>query len=185
MNNNDREIFLLEFYKVCWNNITRAEDAAWKRMTAYATLIAGLSFVYSDIKATGFLIIIIIFSFFSISISLNANLWFVRNMGIISNLEKEFLNEGDYNVIIPKSYKGKIPFFSIHLQDWEAWWIHIIAYFAVCASFIWLLTPSISYTDKQLVKDFFVFGLIFTFIYGLFLSFRHEKFKRNAQGRQF
>ena len=85
--NNDRIKFLLEFYNVCWNNITRAEDAAWKMMAAYATLIAGLSFIYKDIGAIGFLIIIIIFSYFSINISLNANLWFVRNMGIISNLK--------------------------------------------------------------------------------------------------
>lgn len=184
MAESERKKFLLEFYKICWANITRAEDAAWKMMAAFATVIAGLSFVYEQIGVVGFLLIVFAFCFFAILLSLNANLWFVRNIGIISNLEKEFLFEEDYNVIIPCKFQKKRPFFSKNIQEWEAWWIHIIVYLIICIILLYLFLPVITNVfDKQLVGVIFCLGLLFTFIYGLSLNARYNTFINNAKGR--
>jgi len=140
----DREQFLIEYYRKCWDNVSRAEDAAWKMMAGYATLLAGLSFVYEDIGSTGFLLIIIIFSFFSASLSMNANLWFVRNLSLISNFEKEFLRNEDYGYLIPKIWREKLPFFNRKPEYWEAWWVHTFTYLIICITMIVLLRHKIT-----------------------------------------
>ena len=176
-----RDKFLLEFYKICWSNITRAEESAWKMFAAYTAVFAGLSFTYDIIGVTGFLMVIIIFSFLAIALSLNANLWFVRNIGIISNLEKEFLYEEDYDVIIPPRYKKKIPFFS--LETFEAWWVLIAAYFGICVTILWLLFPQIpNCIQKNIVIIFFSICFVITMLYGLSLWKRFQRFKEKAHG---
>jgi len=181
----DRDKFLVEYYKKCWDNISRAEEAAWKMMAGYATLLAGLSFVYNDIGSTGFLLIIIIFSFFSASLSMNANLWFVRNIGLITNFEKEFLRNEDYGYLIPKSYRKKIPFFHINPEYWEAWWIHTFTYLIICIIFIILLRHKITIFEEKLsIIGTFTGGLFWIIYYGYVLNKRHEKFRNDAPGKK-
>lgn len=181
-----REKFLIEYYNKAWNNISRAEDAAWKMMAAYAGLIAGLSFVYDKIGVMGFLSILIIFSFFSISISMNANLWFVRNIGIISNIEKEFLEKTDYNYLIPRSYSKKFDFFNIHPRYWEAWWIHVFTYFLVCITLTLFLWSEVEIIKTQIfiIIGFYFLGILWTIYYGYLLYDRQRRFKENAKGKE-
>ena len=171
----------MEFYKICWSNITRAEESAWKMFAAYTAVFAGLSFTYDIIGATGFLVVIVIFTFLAIALSLNANLWFVRNIGIISNLEKEFLYEEDYDVIIPSKYKKKIPFFSLGV--FEAWWVLIAAYFGICVTILWLLFPKIPNCIQKInVIVFFLICFFITTFYGVSLRRRFQRFKEKARG---
>jgi len=177
-----RERFLLEFYKACWNNVTRAEDVAWKMFAAYTAVFAGLSLSFGIIGITGFLSVFTIFSFLAISLSLNANLWFVRNIGLISNLEKEFLDTSDYGVLIPKSYKEKIPFFSIRV--FEAWWVLVAAYFGISLTLLIILFPQIpNCNQKLMVLAIYLASLFSTLLYGIFLDSRHKKFKEGAPGK--
>jgi len=179
----ERKKFLLEFYQVCWNNVTRAEEAAWKMFAAYTAIFAGLAFASETIGIAGFLSVLSIFSFLAIALSLNANLWFVRNIGLISNLERELLNESDYGVLIPKSYKEKVPFFSFRV--FEAWWVLIVAYFSVSFTVLIFLFPQISdCNQKLLVLAIYLVSLFLTILYGIFLSLRHRKFLKGAPGKQ-
>lgn len=180
---NDRKRFLLEFYQVCWNNVTRAEEAAWKMFAAYTAIFAGLAFASGTIGIAGFLSVLSIFSFLAIALSLNANLWFVRNIGLVSNLEKEFLRESDYGVLVPKSYKEKIPFFSFGV--FEAWWVLIVAYFSISLTVLIVLFPQISdCNQKLLVLAIYLVSLFLTILYGIFLNLRHKKFVKGAPGKQ-
>lgn len=179
----DRKKFLLEFYQVCWNNVTRAEESAWKMFAAYTAVFAGLAFVSEIIGIAGFLSVLSIFSFLAIALSLNANLWFVRNIGLISNLEKEFLHESDYGVLVPDSYKGKIPFFSFRV--FEAWWVLIVAYFSISLTVLIVLFPQISdCSQKILVLAIYLVSLLLTILYGIFLNLRHKKILKGAPGKQ-
>jgi len=176
-----RDTFLLEFYKVCWNNITRAEEAAWKMFAAYTAVLAGLSLASGIIGKVGFLLITIIFSFLAISLSLNANLWFVRNIGIISNLEKEFLYSEDYDSLIPKGYQKKVPFFS--LRAFEAWWVLIVSYFGICVTTTGLLLPQISGCDQKIIVIVVFLECFFlTVLYGISLKHRHDRLVEKAKG---
>ena len=180
---NDRKKFLLEFYKVCWNNVTRSEEAAWKMFAAYTAVFAGLAFASDAIGIAGFLSILTIFSFLAIALSLNANLWFVRNIGLISNLEKEFLYESDYSVLVPKSYKKKIPFFSLRI--FEAWWVLIFSYFSISITMLVVLFPQISdCNQKLLVLATYLGSLFLTILYGIFLHMRQRRFVKGAPGKQ-
>jgi hypothetical protein len=179
----ERKKFLLEFYQACWNNVTRAEESAWKMFAAYTAIFAGLAFASETIGIAGFLSLLSIFSFLAIALSLNANLWFVRNIGLISNLEKEFLDESDYGVLLPKSYKEKIPFFSFRV--FEAWWVLIAAYFSISLTVLIFLFPQISdCNQKILVSAIYLVSLFLTILYGILLKLRHKRFAEGARGKQ-
>jgi len=174
----ERIKFLLQMHTSYWNNISRAEDACWKMMAAYTALIAGLSFSIPTIGYVGFLAIFIPFSFMSVNISLNANLWFLRNIGLISNLEKEFLRDKDYDYLIPKSWGEKYPFLNT-----EPWWIFTVVYFSVCLVVTVLMSQKISCAEQVFVGLLFLVCLFLTILYGEKMRNRYEKFKAHAPGR--
>ncbi|MEM2112069.1 MAG: hypothetical protein QXX08_09380, partial [Candidatus Bathyarchaeia archaeon] len=125
----DQERKLLRMYSEYWDNVTRAEDNAWKIFASYTALFAGLSLALPVIGNLGFLALLLIFSFVAIAIALRANLWFVRNLGLISNIEQEFLEKEDYGTIVPCWFRKKTGFLNN-----EIWWIHIITYITVALS---------------------------------------------------
>jgi len=169
-------------YKAFWSNVTRAEEAAWKMIAAYTALFAGLSIATPTIGIMGFLSVIIVFSFMAIGISLNANLWFVRNIGLISNLEMDFLKHEDYGVLIPLSYQEKLEFVS--RKTFEVWWIMIVAFLSVCILTLVALFPKLCATfDKLLILAIFFGSLLLTCVYGQSLKKRYDRFKEAAPGR--
>ena len=172
-----RSKFLLEMHKAYWNNISRAEDASWKMIAAYTALIAGLAFSSPVIGYTGILAIFIPFSFMSVAISLNANLWFLRNIGLISNLEREFLNDTDYDRLIPKRWQLKYPFINT-----EPWCLFALVYFSVCCIVTALLLPQINKIAQIYITCLFLGCLIPTVWYWNKLRKRYERFKIEAPG---
>jgi len=171
--------FLLEMHRSYWNNISRAEDACWKMIAAYTALIAGLAFSIPVIGYAGFLGVFIPFSFMCVVVSLNANLWFLRNIGLISNLEKEFLKNGDYNYLLPKRWgASKYPFLNT-----EPWWVFTLVYFSICFIVTVLMLPKINCIEQVLIASLFLGCLIGTIWYGKKMRDRYEKFKKDAPGK--
>ena len=170
--------FLLQMHETYWNNISRAEDACWKMIAAYTALIAGLSFSIPVIEYFGFLAVFIPFSFLSIAISLNANLWFVRNIGLISNLEKEFLKDEDYDYLIPKRWAEKLPF----IND-EPWCVFTFVYFLVCLLVTGFMFQKLNCTEQVIIGSLFSVCLLVTICYGKRMKYRYERFKKNAPGK--
>jgi hypothetical protein len=122
-----RESFLLEFYNNVWLNVRRAETSLWVLFPFYFTALSGL-FIYriqiGDFMTSFFILVISIF--FSI-ISFNLNLWFVRNMRLVSRAEREFLNPNDFNRIIPKRWVTD----HVHFFNYEPYCLLSIAYLAI------------------------------------------------------
>ena len=172
--------FLLQMHKVYWSNISRAEDACWKMMAAYTALIAGLTFSVPFIGYSGFLGVFIPFSFMSVIISLNANLWFLRNISLISNLEKEFLSDKDYNYLIPRRWAQKYPFLNS-----EPWWVFVSVYFSVCVIItFFIIFPKINCTERKFAISLFLIFSFFTIFYGWWMWRRYKRFKAEAPGKQ-
>jgi hypothetical protein len=168
-------------YEAYWSNITRAEDAAWKILATYTGLFAGLALAFTVVGPLGFATLVILFSSLAIAISLNANLWFVRNIGLISNLEKEFLREQDYGILIPASWrKGKVQFFS--LKHLEAWWVFVPVYLAVAVVTIAVLWSQFSCVQALAVTIIFMVCVLLTVIYGWSLKLRHDDLVHGAPG---
>jgi hypothetical protein len=178
MAGNKRESFLMRMYGEYWDNITRAEDSAWKIFASYTTLFAGLSLAYAIISDLGFLLLLLIFSFVAITMALRANLWFVRNLGLISNIEQEFLEKKDYGTIVPCWFLKKIGF----IND-EIWWIHIIAYLTVALSVTSFMYHKLEAVARQYVLIVLIIGLLLCFVYGFSLYIQHIEFKSQAPGK--
>lgn len=180
-----RDKFLLEMYTAFWSRITSAEESTWKMLAAYTALFAGLAFASQTIGFLAFSTLIIIFSFCALALSLNANLWFVRNINLIRNLEKEFLYANDYDVLIPKRYQDPYPFFTF--ETFEAWWVLGLVYFAVATI---ILAVSVSrvcciQTFNEWLLTLATYGLclILTVAYGLVLRHRFVRFIEHAPGK--
>jgi len=178
----DREKFLISYYEKCWENISRAEDSVWKMFAAYAGLFAGSAFLFDKIGIVGFLGIFISYSGLAMILTLNAHLWYLRNISLISNFEKEFLIPTDYGVIIPNKFKDKLNFLGFH--SFEIWLLLFFAYF-----FISVLITSFFYTrltclEKNTIIMLFGGVIIINLIYGFHLKTRYDEFRSDSPGKQ-
>lgn len=162
-----RDEFLMEMYKAAWSNVTTAEDTLWKVMAAYTAVFAALAFVSSFLRETGFVVLVVIFGLFGAAVSQNANLWFIRNMGIIANVEQEFLLPADYERIIPASWKNRVAF-----VNWDVWWVMTVLFYAVSVTTIAVALPSLSSSDFWTIILIFVAGTILVVFYSVWFLWR-------------
>lgn len=175
----NRDVFLLKLYEICWNNVTKAEDSIWKIFAAYTAILAGLGLAIDAIGALGFLLLVITFSFIGMYVSINASSWFARNMGLIANLEKEFLDKGDFDKIIPKKWvTSKVPFLNL-----EVWWIMFFLFIAVIMVSTYLFYNTISEEGKTIVFFAEVIGFLLAFGYGVIKFTKHSDFVTDAKGK--
>ena len=164
-----RDEFLLHMYDAFWNNISRAETAAWTMIAVYGALIAGVGLAQPLLTSTGAAFVLIVFGYLGSCLSASANLWFRRNLTLIGRLEARFLKASDYGSLIPHAYKK-------HRRFWTAeYWAFLIFSYplvSICASFI-LLTSSdagrvvsqIGISGGTLILWTMIAGFIVTVIY--------------------
>ena len=181
MTSDDRKQFMLQMYSAFWDCVSRAEDSAWKMIAAYVALFAGMYFLYQIVAPGGVATIFIIFSFVAIILSLRANTWFLRNLGLISNLEKEFLDKEDYEILIPRFFADpQTQFF-----NWEIWMVQAVSYFGVCVAFLFYIFPKIDVCEhRMVVAVVFTIGLLLTIICGLKYYNENKQFFAHAPGKQ-
>ena len=116
--------FEMQMYNQFWNNVRRAEVSSWQVFLSYSLFIGIITFLFeNNMPNSTLVILIIIFTTLAITMSLSANLWFVRNMYLISRVEKQF---EPYN-IIPKTW---IPL-NIKFLNKELYLIHTVFYFII------------------------------------------------------
>jgi hypothetical protein len=123
---------------------------------------------------------------FMMVISLNLNMWFLRNLNIISNIELYFLKKEDYGELIPEYFHGKK---DIHFNRPEVW---IFAFFSILIvhSLVYIFSFILFYPEKISKNEFFWISVVF--FAGLFLaSFfyfyhkaKHNKFLKDAPGHR-
>ncbi|KKL71517.1 hypothetical protein LCGC14_2094120 [marine sediment metagenome] len=107
-------------YSEFWANVRRAEDTSWKIFVSYSVFVGVISFLYEyNMAPLLILCLIVLFTTIAIAISLNANLWFVRNMYLISLSESVF----EPFEIIPRKW---VPLRDLKFLNSEIWMIHIV-----------------------------------------------------------
>lgn len=102
-----RQNFLMKMYGKSWTNIMRTDESMWKLFMSYATVVIGAISLSDKVLKNPFLGLIVTLFITAVMTcySFNVNLWFLRNLIIIGNLEASFLYSTDYNKIIPKRWK--------------------------------------------------------------------------------
>lgn len=180
MTSDYRKEFMLRMYSAFWDCVSRAEDSAWKIMAAYVALFAGLSFFYQAIGPAGAATIFTIFSYTTIGFALRANAWFLRNMGLISNLEREFLTKEDYEVLVPHFFAKKL-----HFVNREIWIMQAVSSFLVCVAFLFYIFPKIDICEHRIiVLIVFTLGLFVTIVCGWHYSNEFRQFCLHAPGEE-
>lgn len=150
--------FKLNMYKEFWSNVRRAEDSSWKIFVSYSIIIGVISFLYlNNIPSWIICLLITGLTGIAISISLNANLWFLRNMVLITLIERVF---EPYDVIPEKWKKFDKKFFND-----EIWTLHILLYLIIGITICSFFLSNISSLYEII---YLLIGLIF--IIGLVLN---------------
>jgi hypothetical protein len=92
-----RDEFLKQHYAQLWNNINRHITVSWEAFGVLASAFA-IFFAFGETKTSSFdfaTALIIIVSAWGLGHIYDANTWFNRNLGIISNIERQFLTRKD------------------------------------------------------------------------------------------
>ena len=118
--NKSREAFLIEWYKILWNNARQSMDGIWK-LLGPITLVGSIWFAiyqqYLPSNLGNALVFVIIF--WAINVTIDFNQWHRRNLIFYTAVEREFLSSQDYGHLIPLEYKipkkGWISFYRICL----------------------------------------------------------------------
>jgi hypothetical protein len=167
-------------YEMCWNNVTRAEDAIWKVFAAYTALFAGLSIAENIIGSLGFILLVITFSISGMCVALNANLWFTRNMALISNIEKEFLEKSDWDNIMPKKWATKKASF----LSKEIWWIVFLIFPTVILATTFVIFQNLKGQEPHIVITAMIIGFAIGFAYFLKTRKTYCGFIKDMPGKQ-
>jgi hypothetical protein len=177
----DRRQFLISYYEKCWENISRAEDSVWKMFAAYAGLFAGSAFLFDKIGMMGFLGIFIGYSGLAMILTLNSHLWYLRNITLISNFEKEFLCKEDYGYLIPHIFKDRLKFIGFH--SFEVWLLLFFGYLSISILVTSFFYSSLTCEEKNLVNILFGAVIVINLIYGICLKMRYDEFQLNCPGK--
>jgi hypothetical protein len=178
--NERRDRFLLSMYDTFWSNINRANDTAWKVFAAYAALFAGLTLARTIIGTLVVGVVIITFSLLAAALSFNSNLWFVRNVALISRIEEQFLDPTDYGKIVPPSWRRKEPSFA----STEVWWVLAAVYILITLLTAAVLFVSISPVEQVMLGVYLTISLVATGRYERSQERKYKNFLKEIDGLQ-
>jgi hypothetical protein len=180
----DRQEFLLKMYETTWHNIARTDEALWRFFIAYVTVVVAALFLsdkYINDIYYG-LIIAVFITAVATCYSFNVNLWFLRNVLIIGNLEASFLDANDYGKIIPANWKPPYLGKFINLKEFPTILGFIYPAFAVLmAEHYW---GRLCDDQKGFLRIYFVIVSIAAVVYISFLNKQFNELKRDAPGPQ-
>jgi hypothetical protein len=92
----DRREFLFKMYEQTWGNINRHLTIIWQSIAALIASVAVLGLVEKNIVPIDIAVgAIVLVSIWLIANLYDANTWYNRNLLIISNIEKQFLDPDD------------------------------------------------------------------------------------------
>jgi hypothetical protein len=180
----ERQQFLLKMYETTWHNIARTDEALWRFFIAYVTVIIAALFLSDKYLNNIYygLIIAVFITAVATCYSFNVNLWFLRNLLIIGNLEVTFLDADDYGKIIPMTWKPPFSGTFINLKEFPTILGFIYPLFAVLmVTNYW---GRLCDSQKSFLEVYFIIVSILVSVYIGFLNKRFNDLKENAPGPQ-
>jgi hypothetical protein len=177
-----RQDFLLKMYETAWQNITRTDESLWKFFISFSTVIVATLFLSDKVMKDPFtgLIISLVLTAIATCYSSNVNLWFLRNLVIIGNLEATFLQNDDYDKIIPKSwhppYRGNF----FNFSEFPT----ILGYVYPAFGILMVILYSKYLCQQQMCYIYILSLILFILVtlYVLYLAYRFNKLKKEAPG---
>lgn len=114
----EHDEFLQTWYKVLWSNIDRSMTSIWQ--IAGPIGLVGAAFIYMDRLGPHLTVSMqLVVVFWALNNTIDMNSWHRRNLVFVSRVERHFLKETDYGVVIPSSFREPkidwIEFYSINL----------------------------------------------------------------------
>lgn len=177
-----RSNFLLKMYETAWQNITRTDDQLWKVFISYATVVLGAAILSDKVLNQPFLgvLVAMVLSFVTTCFSFNVNLWFLRNIIIVANLEANFLNGADYGIIIPRNWRPPYKGWFLNVSELPSILGLIYPVFAMLIVFNYW--NRFTFEERAYLIMSLVLITILTLLYVGSLLARFEKLKRGAPG---
>jgi hypothetical protein len=112
-----RETFLLQMYQQMWNNINRHILVAWQSLGILGGAFAVSAFVERHIISLNWAATILVMAAaWQCAHAIDAGNWYNRNLAIIANIEKQFLDPADEKLIHPFFAKARPPKLLAHLS---------------------------------------------------------------------
>ncbi len=113
----DRRVFLIEMYKKMWDNVTRHILVVWQSIAVLGGAIAALALVEKgtlpfDYAAT----LLVLVGAWQAAHVVDANFWYNRNLLIIANIERQFLDVSDLREVHYYFEKHRDPEILDHLR---------------------------------------------------------------------
>lgn len=101
-----REAFLIEWYKILWNNARQSMDGLWKLvgpLTLVGSVWVAINQNFIPYNLGNSLVFVILF--WAINITIDYNQWHRRNLIFLTAVEREFFTDKDYGRLIPSKFK--------------------------------------------------------------------------------
>lgn len=182
---NDRNEFLISMYNQMYNDINRHILVIWQAIGVLAGSATLFVLIYQKLLDINLgITIIVLFGFWAILTMCDSAFWYNRNLVIIANIERQFLNSDDDKLIHYYFKRHREHSFIDHLriQFWLVFLVIIIAliyHFSslqACSPFLLIILPYVV---------FIVLG-----IYSLYYWFgdrkkKYEEFVKNSPGKLF
>lgn len=111
-----RETFLLQMYQQMWNNINRHILVAWQSVGILGGAFAVSALVEKQVVSINWAAaILVLAAAWQCAHAIDAGNWYNRNLAIIANIEKQFLDPSDDKLIHPYFAKQREPGLLDHL----------------------------------------------------------------------
>lgn len=98
----NRSKFLLELYNQLWNSINARISVSWQSIGILVSAFAVMTLTQNNIISLSFASsILILLVVWYLAHLIDISFWYNRNQAMITNIEREFLNEDDSKLIHP------------------------------------------------------------------------------------
>lgn len=177
-----RHDFLLNLYDAAWKNIIRTDDLLWKVFLTYASVVLATLFLSDKVfnnLAYGIAIALTITAIATCH-AFNVNLWFMRNLVLVSNVEVEFLSPSDYGTLIPEKWRPPFKMNFFNFKEFPSILGFIYPIFAVLICFPYWSTLGLLQQSLVAAWGATLFVLSGIYIHSLNMDF--VELKRSAPG---
>lgn len=129
-----RDEFLRTWYQVLWSNIDRSMTSIWQ--IAGPIGLVGAVFVYIDRLGPHLAVCLqLVIGFWALNNTIDMNSWHRRNLIFVFRVERQFLHDRDYGVVIPSSFREPrtdwIQFYTINFVTFLVMIAMVIAVYLV------------------------------------------------------
>lgn len=178
-----RHDFLLKLYETAWKNIIRTDELLWKVFLTYASVVLATLFLSDKVFNNPVYGIAIALAITAIATchAFNVNLWFMRNLVLISNIEVVFLNANDYGALIPEKWKPPFGMKFFNFKEFPSLLGFIYPIFAVLICFpFW---SDFSQVKQAIVAVWAAILFVLSGVYIHYLNMDFEDLKHEAPGQ--